>query len=548
MNAPPPSAELDDVEELRRRLAAAERELGHKRYLIDKLEEIIARLRHRAWGRSSERHPEQGELTLFEEAELIAFDAAQEQGDSGAERVGDEGETEGQKNKDEKRRRRGGRRALPEGLERVRIVHELEGTDCQGACGSPRVEIGEEVTEQLAVVPAAHFVIQIVRKKYACPCRECGVRTAAAPAALLAGSQASPELVAHVATAKYLDALPLARQERMARREGLELPRAKLARWLIGAAAVLRPLGNLIEDALFEYDIIQSDDTAIQVLNEPGRAPGTRSALWIRRGGPPDRPVVVVDYRETKSAAAGKSLLEGVQKGTYLVVDAAGSFEAIARAHDLVAVLCNDHCRRKFVEAERGKGSAASGSIAGKAIGFYRRLYRIEREAKRLKLSASQRHHRRQRQAVPIWKAFVAWAREVHGAGVRDRGTRMALEYLLRHEGGLRRYLEDGRLPISNIASEHVAKTIAVPRRNFLFADTPAGASASALYYSLIETARANGHEPRRYLTVVLAELPSATGVEAIEALLPWRLTLEEVDRRYAARPKPTGATRKASA
>ena len=118
----------------------------------------------------------------------------------------------------------------------------------------------------------------------------------------------------------------------------------------------------------------------------------------------------------------------------------------------------------------------------------------------------------------------------------------MALDYLLNHEEGLRRYGEDGRLPISNIASEHVAKTIAVPRRNFLFADTPAGASASALIYSLIETARANGHEPRRYLTVVLAELPGAESVEAIEALLPWNVTAEEVARRYAARPKPTGA------
>ena len=227
------------------------------------------------------------------------------------------------------------------------------------------------------------------------------------------------------------------------------------------------------------------------------------------------------------------------------MVDAAQSFEAIARIHDLVPVLCNDHARRKFVEAERG---GVPNSLAGKAIAFYKKLYRIEREATRLKLTPAQRHHRRRRQAVPIWDTFIGWARQIREAGVRDRGTRMALDYLLKHEQGLRRYCADGRLPISNIASEHVAKTIAVPRRNFLFADTPAGATASALIYSLIETARANGHEPRRYLTVVLAELPGAADVEAIEALLPWNLTIEEVERRYAARPKPTGTAKKASA
>ena len=126
---------------------------------------------------------------------------------------------------------------------------------------------------------------------------------------------------------------------------------------------------------MLEYDIVQSDDTGIQVLEEPGRAASTRSALWIRRGGPPGRAAVLVDYRETKSAAVGATLLEGVRARTYLVVDAAQSFEAIARIHDLVPVLCNDHARRKFVEAARG---GVPGSIAGKAIAFYKKLYRIE--------------------------------------------------------------------------------------------------------------------------------------------------------------------------
>ena len=560
MNAPLPPSDIDDIAELRRRLIASETALAQKSYLIDKLEEIIARLQHRQWGASSERHPDQVELSLFEEAEVIAMGGAGDDADDGddTDAAGDEASNDGDDDAAAPTKpakptgTRGGRRSLPKDLERVRVEHALVGDACRGACGAELVEIGEEVTEQLALVPEQHFVIQIVRKKYACSCKECGVSTSVAPAAPLPGSQASPEILAHAMVAKYLDGIPLARQERMAAREGLELSRAKLARWLIAAFVVLRPLYNLIEDELFEYDIVQSDDTGIQVLKEPGRAPSTRSALWIRRGGPPERPVVLVDYRETKSAAAGATLLEGVRAKTYLVVDAAQSFEAIARIHDLVPVLCNDHARRKFVEADRGakaaaRGGGVPGSIAAKAIGFYKKLYRLERDAKLRGLTSAQRHHRRRSQAVATWETFTGWARKTREAGVRDRGTRMALDYLLNHETGLRRYCDDGRLPISNIASEHVAKTIAVPRKNFLFADTPAGASASALIYSLIESARANGHEPRRYLTIALAELPGAASVEAIEELLPWNVTGEEIRRRYAARPKPTGSAKKAS-
>ena len=553
MNAPLPPSDIDDIAELRRRLAASESALAQKSYLIDKLEEIIARLQHRQWGASSERHPDQVELSLFEEAEVIAMGGVGDDADDGDDtEVADDETSSDAPAPTKPTRKRGGRRSPPKDLERVRVEHALVGEACRGACGAELVEIGEEVTEQLALVPEQHFVIQIVRKKYACSCKACGVSTAVAPTVPIPGSRASPEILAHAMVAKYLDGIPLARQERMARREGLELSRAKLARWLIAASAVLRPLYNLVSDELFEYDIVQSDDTGIQVLKEPGRAPSTRSALWIRRGGPPERPVVLVDYRETKSAAAGATLLDGVRAKTYLVVDAAQSFEAIARIHDLVPVLCNDHARRKFVEAARGaraaaRGGGVPGSIAAKAVGFYKKLYRLEREAKRRGLTPAQRHHRRRSQAVPIWETFIGWARKTREAGVRDRGTRMALDYLLNHEAGLRRYCEDGRLPVSNIASEHVAKAIAVPRRNFLFADTPAGASASALIYSLIESARANGHEPRRYLTIALAELPSATSVEAIEKLLPWNVTAEEIGRRYAARPKPTGSAKKAS-
>jgi len=164
-------------------------------------------------------------------------------------------------------------------------------------------------------------------------------------------------------------------------------------------------------------------------------------------------------------------------------------------------------------------------------------LYAIERDSK--DLSDEDKCAQRQAQAVPVWKDFIAWAHRLQREGVAHAGTRDALSYLIKHAEGLQRYCDDGRLPISNIQSEHVAKTIAIARKNFLFADTAAGAESSGRIFSLIETARANGHNPQRYLSVLLSELPNVTAVEQVEALLPWNLTADQVAERYAAYSAP---------
>ena len=172
-----------------------------------------------------------------------------------------------------------------------------------------------------------------------------------------------------------------------------------------------------------------------------------------------------------------------------------------------------------------------------RAIEYYRTLYRIEAELKGREPLDTLQH--RQLHAVPLWDEFIAWAQRVLLEGVVDTGTRDALKYLLKHADGLRRYCTDARLPISNILSEHVAKTIALARKNFLFADTPAGATASAVLYSLLETAKANDHHPHRYLSVLFAELPNASTVADYEALLPWNISPEDIERRYADFPSP---------
>lgn len=147
-------------------------------------------------------------------------------------------------------------------------------------------------------------------------------------------------------------------------------------------------------------------------------------------------------------------------------------------------------------------------------------------------MTPKQKYAERKRLAVPLWEMFMMWANRMQVEGAAHKGTRNALAYLIKHSEGLQRYCTDGRLPMSNIQAEHVAKAIAVPRKNFLFADTPAGAHASAMIYSLLETAKINGQHPQRYLSVLLSEITYAHATEDIEALLPWNITTEEVNRR----------------
>jgi transposase len=537
--------DIHDIELLRKRLIEAEKQLIGKSRIIEKLEQINAQLAQRCWGRSSEKHPGQSQLSLFNEAELLAMQSALEDEANNTDADTDEKNpnTKAAPVKPKKPRKR---RVLPDHLERVRVVHELDQEHRQSPCGGTWVRIGEELTEQIGVIPARQFVIQHVKFKYACSCKACGVKTAAMPLQPLPGSQASASILGYTMVSKFLDGLPLYRQEKIWAREGIELNRSKLARWLIDSASQLQPLYNLMQDVFFAYDIAMSDDTGIQVLKEDGRAANSLSALWIRRGGAPETPVVLLDYNVSKGSAVASGLLD--QSKGYLVVDAAPSFNAIVGKNELKTVFCNDHARRKFDEAGRNAPKASSSKstqewVANKAIAFYKLLYKVETQIK--DLPPDQRYQRRLSEAVPIWDTFMAWAKQVQTLGVRHAKSRIALAYLIKHETGLRRYCEDGRLPISNILTEHVAKTVAIARKNFMFCDTPAGATASALIYSILESAKANGHNPLHYITSILAAMPNTVSIEDIEALLPWNLSPEKAEQLYLAQPAPSQIRKK---
>lgn len=508
-----------------------------QRTRIEVLEEQLADMQRQRFGQRSEKfhNPLQAGLALFNEAEVIDDDPAEAPAPETTE-SGDDEQQPSVTVAAHTRTKKTTRLSLPPELPRVACEHTLSDAEktCE-SCGKTMPVIGVEVAEQLCVIPQQHFVIENRREKVACDCKDCA-RTARAPKQPIPGSQASARLLAWVMVRKYLEGLPLYRQEKIAARDGLVLPRYKLARWMIEGSAVFIDFIALLEHTFFSYDIAQSDDTGIQVLKEDGRQAQSQSALWIRRGGPPDKPVVLVDYNTSKSGETCYELLSRFQG--YLVSDGAESFSKVVHRNQLKHVLCNDHARRRFDKILNNKTSAlARKTIARRAVTYYGKLYRIEREIKLL--TPAQKYQHRQERAQPIWNEFLQWATTTLAEGVAHGKTTRALEYLVNHREGLQGYLQDGRLPISNILAEHVAKAIAIPRKNFLFSDTPQGAHASARIFSAIETARANGHHPWKYLSVLLTVLPEAGDSASIEPWLPWNITPEKINNIFATYPVP---------
>lgn len=485
---------------------------------IEQLREQIRLLLAQRFGAASERVvAAAAQLTLFNEAEAEAAPDTEE--DAPTDTVTVAGHT-----------RRAHRRPLPALLERVDIVHDLP--EHQKVCphdGTALAPIGADESEQLDIVPASIRVLRHRRLKYACPCCRAHVASAPMPAQPIPRSQASPGLLATVATAKYVDALPLYRQSAQFQRIGVDLPRQTLAHWMVRCGELVQPLVNLLRDAVLDSGYLQMDETTAQVLKEPGRPAQSSSWMWVQRSAAGERPVVLFDYDPTRSGQVPARLL-GDFKGI-LQTDGYAGYDAVVAANGITQVYCMAHARRYFTDALKALGLNPNKPPAQppdkarrllKALRFIAHLYAIEH---RIRNDAPQaRYAARQQDSLPVLAAFKAWADEIAPTVVPGSGLGQALAYLRRHWDGLVRYCDDGRVAIDNNACENAIRPFVVGKKNWLFSDTVAGAQASANLYSLVVTARANALEPYAYLRRVFTELPAATTVQDIEKLLPWNL------------------------
>lgn len=425
-------------------------------------------------------------------------------------------------------RKKPGRKPLPEYIERVEVLHDLP--EAEKICphdGTALERIGEEVSEQLDVIPAKVQVLRHIRPKYACPCCRQGIKTAPMPPQPIPKSIASPALLAHVCTAKYADALPLYRQEDILKRAGIDLPRATLANWMLKLGELVVPLINLLRDTVLECGVVQMDETTVQVLKEQNKAASTKSYMWVQRGGPPGKPVILFDYDPSRSGAVPVRLLDGFSG--FLQCDGYEGYSGVGKREDIVLVGCWAHARRKFDEAikAQGKKGKAKAGRATKGLAFIQQLYRIEKLAH--KVSAQERLRLRQEQAVPLLGEIRAWLDKSLPEVPPQSAVGKALNYLHGQWPKLVRYVEDGRIDIDNNAAERAIRPFVIGRNNWLFSDTVRGAETSARLYSLILTAKANGHEPYRYLRHVFMELPAATSLQDIEALLPFNIDAESL-------------------
>ena len=491
--------------------------LSEKNAYIDNLEVKVLTLQEqlnlaiaRRYAASSEKITAD-QLRLFNEAEMDSTDEtidATDNDDNDAITVSSH-----------TRKSKTGRKALPENLPRLDVLHELN--EAERVCdhdGNELTVIGELVSEQLDIIPAKIQVLRHIRKKYACRCGKC-IKTAPLPNQPIPKSIASPGLLAHVTISKYQDALPLYRQEQILQRIGVDIPRATLANWMIQTGNLIQPVINLCRDQLLSYDLIHMDETTVQVLDEPDKKAQSKSYLWVQRGGPPEKPVVLFNYDPGRSQSVPLRLLEGFNGA--LQTDGYAGYNAVVNQNSLIHLGCWAHARRKFTEVIKAQGKSKNKKTgkAQRGLVFIQKLYKIEKSVR--DAAVEERLAIRQEKALPIIKQCRAWLDESLPAVPPTSAVGKALAYLNNEWPKLIRYLEDGRYLMDNNLAENAIRPFVIGRKNFLFSQSVKGVKASANLYSLIETAKANGLEPYAYLRFVFAELPKAETVDDIEALLP---------------------------
>jgi len=500
---PPPT-----VPEVLQILAQKDRALEDQRHLIAEqqkllklLEEQLRLARQRRFGASSEKLPFQGDI--FDEAELeVALSDVEAQ-------LPEETPTKPPRKK---------REGFSEKLPRIQIRLPLSDEEKVGASKT----FFTKVKEELDVVPAQARVIEYWQEKAVFDQDgEQVIKAAARPAHPLGKCIASVQLLAYILVSKYADALPLYRMEQILKRYGGSISRTTMANWVIRLDDVFKPLINLLREHQLEGDYLQADETRVQVLKEDGKPATSDKWMWLVRGGPPDQPAVLFEYDVSRSETVPSRLLDGFEG--VLQADGYAGYNQVCRDNPITRIGCWDHARRKFVEASKAAPARKKGQTVSKAdvaIGKIRKLYKIEGRIK--DLTPEQKTVQRQKLSQPVLDDLKVWLETNSRRVPKDSLTWTAINYTLNQWDLLIGYVQDGRLHISNALAENAIRPFAVGRRNWLFADTPRGARASATCYSLIETAKANGLEPSAYLRHVLQHIGAADTVGALEALLPW--------------------------
>jgi transposase len=474
--------------------------------------EELSLARHKRFGRSSEHEPIGPSLPFF-------FDELREQNQSASviETV----------TVAEHERKKSGRKKLDPELPRVETVIDISDADKICACGAHLVRIGAETCEKLHHIPEKYFVEVIVRPYYAC--KKCEgfedqskspVRVAPVPPAIIPKGFATADLLASIAVNKFCDHLPFYRQEQRLSRLGVSISRTDMANWMIKAGTTVLPLLDMLHERQKQGDVINMDETPVTVMGEEGKANSAKSYMWLMRGGPPGAPCITYHYRVSRGAAEARSLLEGFSG--YLQTDGYDSYPAAIAGTPIVHVGCWAHARRRFFDA--AKASPESG-IGVNGVAWIKKLYAIERVLRRSrdegKISAQDFKRRRIKEVSPVLNDFHAWLLGESEKVLPSSLAGKAVSYTLGQWQALSRYIEHADLTPDNNAAENAIRPFVLGRKNWMICGSPDGAKYACLFYSLIETAKANGLNPFDYLMMLFYFAPRATNEQDWIRLLP---------------------------
>ncbi len=485
---------------------------------IEQLTDLLAKSQKAIYGQSSEKRryvfdEDNGQVSLFNEAEVEAKNEAAEPS------VQDIVSSYSRKPKRT-------REELAESVPVVEVICDLdESKRSCNICNADLRYLGKEhVRDELEIIPAQIRVLRYVRFNYVCTVCEketgdANIVKAPVPAPVMKRSLASPSTVAYVMYQKYANGMPLYRQEKDWANQGVTLSRATLANWIIRPSHEwLEPMYDAMKKHLLTEPLIHADESVLQVLKEEGRKASTESRMWVYTSGRSPTPTILFEYQPTRSGQHARRFLEGFSG--YLQTDGYSGYNAVP---NVIHCGCLAHLQRKFEEAIP-KGADIKTSKAAIGYDYCNRLFGKEREW--VGLSPEERYEERLVYAKPILDEFYQWVSQLNPMQNSNLGK--AITYALNQKESLTNFLLDGRIELSNNRAENAIRPYVTGRKNWMFADTTKGAKASAIVYSMIESAKANQLNPYMYLVYLLSNLPSLKELsqETLEHYLPWSSNL----------------------
>ena len=410
------------------------------------------------------------------------------------------------------------------------IEYKLDAMDetCK-ECGNPLHMMKKEVRKELKFIPAQFKIVEHVTYVYACRnCEEKGIKgnivTATTLKALLPKSFASASVISHVMYQKYVNAMPLDRQEKDYKRLGVSISKQNLSNWVIKGAKLLEPLQTEMKKELLKNQNLHADETVLEVLNEPGREATSNSYMWLyRTSGDTNRHVVLYDYTQGRSGSYANKYLSGFHG--YLHTDGYAGYHQLEP--ELCLCGCWAHARRKFDEALKVISSEKkSTSLEARGLLILGKLFKVEETIK--DFTALEKHKIRTTESQQIIKEFYDYIEANDNRVLPQSLLGKAYTYAKNQKKYLLSFLKDGRIELSNNRAERSIKPFVIGRKNWLFSNTPSGAKSSAIIYSIVQTAMENGLQPQAYLQYVFEQIQLGY-VDDFQKLLPWADNIPEL-------------------